>query len=326
MKKALSIILLCISVYCKAQNIVLNPSFEDTIPCAIYPGPPQLVCTSWFWASDGSADFFSEQPNCLYTAPAPSGPFGFQVAHSGIAYTGLSTYRAPYFSNPFGREYIEGRLIDTLKAGHIYCVSFYVVAADNCKYLTDAMGACLTTDSIYEPLTSTALINYTPQVTNPAGNIINDTLNWILISGTYIAQGGEKYITIGNFNDNSNTNIDSLNNSPPLGNYGAYYFIDDVSVVDCTVGINELESYKNKISLMPNPAKNEVSYYAELNKGETGKVIIYSKIGIEISSRQLQEGVNNFSFDLTRIKPGVYIVETSISGKVSDRRKLVVVK
>jgi len=82
----------------------------------------------------------------------------------------------------------------------------------------------------------------------------------------------------------------------------------------------------NNIKLMPNPATNKVDYYNELNKGETGKVIIYSKIGIEISSRQLQEGVNNFSFDLTRITPGVYIVETSISGKVSDRRKLVIVK
>ena len=82
----------------------------------------------------------------------------------------------------------------------------------------------------------------------------------------------------------------------------------------------------NNIKLMPNPAMNKVDYYNKLNKGETGKVIIYSKIGIEISWRQLQEGVNNFSFDLTRITPGVYIVETSISGKVSDRRKLVVIK
>ena len=82
----------------------------------------------------------------------------------------------------------------------------------------------------------------------------------------------------------------------------------------------------NNIKLMPNPAMNKVNYYNKLNKGEAGKVIIYSKIGVEISSRQLQEGVNNFSFDLTRITPGVYIVETSISGKVSDRRKLVIVK
>ena len=134
--------------------------------------------------------------------------------------------------------------------------------------------------------------------------------------------GGEKFITIGNFYDDNNTILDSS----IIGINQTYLYIDDVSVVDCTVGINEIESYKNKISLMPNPAMNKVNYYNKLNKGEAGKVIIYSKIGIEISSRQLQEGVNNFSFDLTRITPGVYIVETSISGKVSDRRKLVIVK
>ncbi len=137
--------------------------------------------------------------------------------------------------------------------------------------------------------------------------------------------GGEKYFIIGNFNNDANTTLDS-NNQANLFYAVSYYFIDDVSVVDCTVGINEIESYKNKISLLPNPAMNKVNYYNKLNKGEAGKVIIYSKIGVEMDSQLLHEGINNLSFDLTRITPGVYIVETSISGKVSDRRKLVIVK
>lgn len=83
----------------------------------------------------------------------------------------------------------------------------------------------------------------------------------------------------------------------------------------------------NKIKLMPNPATNKVDYYNKLNKGEAGKVIIYSKIGVEMDSQLLHEGINNLSFDLHRLTSGgVYIVETAINGKASDRRKLVIIK
>jgi len=218
MKKALSIILLCVSVYCKAQNLVLNPSFEDTITCSSWPGFPQMPCSNWFRPTNGSPDYFNELYHSLAcpSSPVPANPIGYQYAKTGIAYTGFATYVAPFILGPNGREYIEGILTDTLKGGHSYCVSFYVVASDKCKYLTDAIGAYISVDSLYNYNMDTALSNYTPQVTNPVGNILSDTLNWTLISGTYIAQGGEKYITIGNFYDNSNTNIDSLNNSPPL--------------------------------------------------------------------------------------------------------------
>jgi hypothetical protein len=83
----------------------------------------------------------------------------------------------------------------------------------------------------------------------------------------------------------------------------------------------------NNIKLMPNPAMNKVNYYNKLNKGEAGKVIIYSKIGVEMDSQLLHEGINNLSFDLQRLtSSGVYIVETAINGKASDRRKLVIIK
>ena len=83
----------------------------------------------------------------------------------------------------------------------------------------------------------------------------------------------------------------------------------------------------NNIKLMPNPAMNKVNYYNKLNKGEAGKVIIYSKIGVEMDSQLLHEGINNLSFDLHRLTSGgVYIVETAINGKASDRRKLVIIK
>jgi len=78
---------------------------------------------------------------------------------------------------------------------------------------------------------SGCLLPYTPQI-NYLGSPITDTLNWILISGSYTALGGEKYITIGNFNSDSNTSTAVVN---PTGSGGteAYYYIDDVYVGTC---------------------------------------------------------------------------------------------
>jgi hypothetical protein len=63
---------------------------------------------------------------------------------------------------------------------------------------------------------------------NYGNPIITDTANWVKISGIYKAQGGEKYITIGNFFADSNTKIVVTS---PTGVPQAAYLLDDVSVI-----------------------------------------------------------------------------------------------
>ena len=324
MRKIFIIFCVFFAFNCKGQNLVLNPSFEDTIPCGSYQGPPQLPCSSWFWASSGSSDFFSEQPNCMYTLSAPSNFAGFQYARTGIAYSGLGTYVAPFTAIPEYREYIEGVLADTLKAGHIYCVSFYVSAADRCKFITDAIGAYFSVDSIYEPLNNSALSNFLPQINNPSGNIISDTLGWTLVSGTYTAQGGEKYITIGNFYGDNNMNIDSLNNNAPLGNSGAYFFIDDVSVIDCTVGIGEVNDNLSSGKLYPNPANTVVYYEDNLNDIEKGIIQLQDISGRNLKEYNLKSGVNRITISVSDLAKGIYMVKIKINGRADENKKLLI--
>lgn len=52
------------------------------------------------------------------------------------------------------------------------------------------------------------------------------------VSGTYVASGGEKYITIGNFNNDANTDTVKTDTSLSSGNI-CYYYIDDVTVAEC---------------------------------------------------------------------------------------------
>ena len=324
MRKSLFMFVIMFSVNAMGQNLVLNPSFEDTIPCSSYQGPPQLPCSSWYWATGGSVDYFNNYCGDLVFYSVPANAFGFQYAKTGTAYCGIGMYQNPIFP-PIGlREYLGGQLSDTLRQGHIYCVSFYVVKSDSGKYYTSDIGMYLSSDSSVDY--STALnLPYIPQIINTNG-IIYDTLNWTQISGNYIAGGGEKYFIIGNFNDDVNTTLDSNNQTNNANTAFSYYYIDDVSVVDCTVGINEIESYKNKISLMPNPAKDESVYRIFLNRNETGSMIVYSKLGIKLLNKQLVEGNNTVSIPLSELGAGVYFVQTYVNGKNTDIRKLVVVQ
>jgi gliding motility-associated-like protein len=51
------------------------------------------------------------------------------------------------------------------------------------------------------------------------------------VSGIYIAQGGERFITIGNFRDGIATNLQATNFG--IGQETVYYYLDDVSVWYC---------------------------------------------------------------------------------------------
>ena len=80
-----------------------------------------------------------------------------------------------------------------------YCVRFYLSCSDNAKYSIDAFGAYFSINPVFYTDPNYNVLPLQPQVENPTGNFITDTANWVLISGSFIASGGEKYITIGNF-------------------------------------------------------------------------------------------------------------------------------
>jgi len=316
MKKFIICLCLFSAIKADAQNLVLNPSFEDTIACT---GTYAMPCNYWYWATYGSPDYFSEQPDINCVVPAPQSTAGFQYARTGIAYVGLGLFTQhiiPTFINK--REYVGGILLDTLRQGHEYCVSFYVSVAEEFKYVTDGMGLYLSVDSAVDYTINTNL-SFVPQIENPAGNIIYDTLNWVQISGTYIANGGEKYFTIGNFKDDANTMIDSTSST---GN-SAYYFIDDVSVIDCTVGISEVNDNLNSGKLYPNPARTAVYYESELNDNENGLLELYDMLGNKLSAYKLNHGKNKITIGALNYARGVYMVKVNITDRQPEFIKLI---
>ena len=218
----LRILILSICFYIQktnAQNLVLNPSFEDMSTCPDNGG--QLYkATFWLNPTSSTPDYCNACNTGI--AGVPQNGAGYQMAKTGNAYAALIALQY----NNISIEYVQGELSDTLKKDSIYCVSFYVSLIDLCNTAIAKMGAYFSDTVIYYPVTTP--LNLIPQIESPAGQYLNDTINWMLVSGTYVAQGGEKYITIGNFHDIANSDSIYFGSGESAL---AFYYIDDVSIV-----------------------------------------------------------------------------------------------
>jgi len=217
--------------YSKAQvNLVPNPSFEqlDSCPTSInqimYASPWFQPFTDLSGNPNSSTDLFS---TCCSnnSCSVPINFAGTQQPKSGNSYVGLNLYFTP---SSVYREYIENILNDTLSNGKTYCIDFYISLGDNSKWAISNIGAYFSTDSCLQVIPPSIELPYTPQVENSDTLIVKDKVNWQRISLPYQALGGERFMTIGNFNNNNNTDTMFVGGTTT----SAYYYIDDVSVID----------------------------------------------------------------------------------------------
>src|SRR6185436_7592186 len=126
------------------------------------------------------------------------------------------------------REYIQSSLTSPLVAGTTYLVQMYVRPGDFNKYVVNNEGIYISIAQVSQP-GNQAITGVTPQA--ESATIISDTSQWTLVSGTFVAAGGEQYITIGNFHYNANTLIDTVSypgGSCALVTNGSMYMIDSV--------------------------------------------------------------------------------------------------
>lgn len=202
-------------------NLVPNPGFETYTAC---PNASSQLHFAVPWkGTNNSSEYFNICGGIGVSTPYTGS--GFQYPRSGDAFAGQ------WFVNIIGvnyREYMQVALTKTLIAGQCYLCKFYVNNAE-VKYGCNNIAAYLSVNSftnITQTFTSN-VISYTPQIVAFSNPIIKDSLGWIEIGGVFVASGGEKYLSIGNFKTDSNTDTITLD----YGSYGgAYYFVDDVSL------------------------------------------------------------------------------------------------
>jgi gliding motility-associated-like protein len=251
MKYLLTYLFIILTFYSKAQNLVPNYSFENYSACPSLTNNQITLAIPWTSATATcSTDYFNA---CSTIFNVPNYPAGYQLAKTGEAYAGLYFLQTPEY-----REYLQIKLDSVLKSNKCYYVEFYVNLGDGMPSAVNNISANL---SINQPVgIEGVLIPLTPHILNIGNPIINDSINWVKISGYYTALGGEQYLTIGNFFNDVNTNI----MGPLPNNAVAYYFVDDVTVEEVKV---KQWNYANTSlclneSVVLSPNTNDTNIYA----------------------------------------------------------------
>jgi gliding motility-associated-like protein len=140
--------------------------------------------------------------------------------------------------SPIYREYLEVMLTSPLIIGKTYSAEMYVSHGDYTQYASNNIGMYFSDTLVNTPNIMTPL-NFIPQI-NENTIITNDT-GWVKISGTFIATSPAQYLILGNFHNNFNTSTIFYSTRPKLN---AYYYVDDVSVIEIIPCILESDDTK----------------------------------------------------------------------------------
>jgi hypothetical protein len=282
-----------ITNYCYAQNLVINPGLENYITCPGFGQFDSTYINDWWKPTYGSTDYYHN--NCSGIQPVN------QTPHSGDAYFGIIAYN---YGTEY-REYATAKLSSPLIAGTQYTVQFYVSLNDGYIQAVNELGAYLSA-TMPGPYSNSLHIPVTPQVQN-SGGALSSTSSWMLVSGTFTAAGGEQYITIGNFNDDLNTTITQVGTT---GSFGAYYFVDDVSVSAEPNGIATYSKEQN--SVFPNPAYEQLVISAPDNFRErTGisEIEINDTFGRRVYHSTFHTQHAAITIDISSLSKGIYFIK-----------------
>ena len=201
-------------------------------------------------------------------------------------------------TNMIRRRYMQTKLLTPLIAGKTYTFTMYVGAAKS-KYSTLSHNRNLMTNiGVYfsphqlRDYGNYHRVNVAPQLRFTQWDIDGlDTFQYVKLSGSYTASGGEEYMTIGNFDYASQFNIVYVDTTyDQSGNLMIYHdfpvYIDDVSLVadDSLPIINpdlfDLDNDTLVCSGVPIIIGGGSGFFSYLwNTGETTQYITVSQTG-----------------------------------------------
>jgi len=239
-----------------APNLVPNPSFETNTQCpSMIDLATGQVHYAAPWIRAGSTPDYFHHCGLIASVETPANAMGSQCPYGSTCgttppggYAGIVAYQAQATD---AREYIQSPLSSPLVAGLKYRVRFHVSLAEFFEYGVDRMGAHLRTGAI-DPNNVPAMA---PQVQNPPTQVLSDKTNWMMISGTFKANGGEDHVVLGNLATDANTMALSTGSG---GFTQAYYYVDMVTVKRADI---------TDITILPPPGGGD-TWIATLSGGQ----------------------------------------------------------
>lgn len=291
------------------QNLVRNPSFEDTINC---PAALNQLYTTSDWFNYGiSPDYYNA---CSTTGVnVPNAIFGFQNAHTGTGMIGMFLKRKP--NSPDGinaKEFIGTELISNLNIGFKYYFSCFI----NFSYRSLDAVACnkfgMKLSTV--PFDSTQYLNL---VNNFAilytDSIVIDSVQWFKLNGSFIADSNYQYLILGNFFEDQFIDTISIGQFPDY----SYYYIDDICLSQDSNYCETWTSFQPEnnididyIEIFPVPSLDHVTI---TSKYSIKAIEIYDVYGSLQYSKMGQNGLK-LDLDISFFSMGIYFIRIQTNG------------
>jgi len=252
--------------------------------------------------TQGSSDYFNSCSDhfdsglgyCFFCVPENAA--GYQEARTGQAYGGYFTGILPVISGY--QEYLSVQLSKPLIEQKMYKLTYYLSLADGkddvpLQYFNHSAAYFSIDTSFFNSTDKVLLVN--PQVVSDPNIFLNDSTGWQKIEGTFVANGGEQFLTIGSFTSFENVAYNFLNSDSSVS---SYFYIDDVSLI-------QVEDF------IPNvftPNGDDINDYVDFTEFIGSKIQIINRWGntvliIESQSNYLWYGMNYLNEQLSS---GIY--------------------
>lgn len=209
-------------------NLVLNGSFEDTVDCTVPMESVLPKAAHWYNPTGASPDLFDCDlgRECGYAMDYPYWN-GFMLSQDGTRHAGFYPWDGPH-PNSYVREFIMGELAQPLEPGMSYEVSLWYASRRPHQYGVDHIGVWFGAEAVQEDTIGPMSLVPQLRLRDPENYYMGESEVWTQLIDTLIAQGGERWMVIGNFDPVGQVDGALVN---PNGLYGTcYYYVDNVVV------------------------------------------------------------------------------------------------
>jgi OmpA-OmpF porin, OOP family len=268
------------------KSLIINPDFEyyyyKPVPIT-YNGRTKIDEWIPFWVTPGNytPDYLSNLRSI--DVLSNNQLFDFTLPDK-FTYAGFALYKE---LDPYS-EYIQGKLVNPLIKGQKYCIKVSIALTSYSGFSVNLIAFHLSPKpiAINEKNEST----YMPQVRLSTEKV--DNKSFTTLCDYFVADGGEKYISIGRFSSANKLETVQRANIPKTGfgiENSAYYYIDKVE-------LNEIQDIKechcnnslinkDSVKLIPDTEPDIIG--TDLTKLKLGNSVILKDVNFEFDSFKL---------------------------------------
>jgi outer membrane protein OmpA-like peptidoglycan-associated protein len=273
--------------FTSGKNLVINPDFDffyyKPVP-VVSDGKSPIGDWIPYWTAPGNytPDYLSN----LRTIDVLSNYFLLDfLLPVKFSYAGLGLYR----NKTTYSEYIQGKLINPLSKGQKYCIKVSIALSSYSGFSTDRLAFFLSPDEV--PINDSNESSFVPQVL--LSTLTVDNKQFVTLCDYFVAEGGEKFISIGKFTSPDKLKIIRRENIPQ-SQFGieesAYYLLDNVDLHE----IHDSTECDCKNKTIPHdttcivPVKYLPEIETDLDKLKPGNSVVLKNLNFDFDSHILK--------------------------------------